>query len=114
MLTHYSQINVSNIGRKVDRKEAGIWCRISTYGGCLAENATQAVARDVMAVGMPRVEAAGYPIIMTVHDELVTEPLLGHGSLEELCSLMVPIDDWAAGLPVSVAGFEAERYGKGE
>jgi len=26
----------------------------------------------------------------------------------------VPAEDWAAGLPVSVAGFEAERYGKGE
>lgn len=90
------------------------WMRQFAYGGLLAENATQAVARDVMADGMPRIEAAGYPIIMTVHDELVTEPKIGHGSLDELCALMVPTAEWAAGLPVSVAGFEAERYGKGE
>lgn len=90
------------------------WELCYAYGGLLAENAASGTARDVMAAAMPRLEAAGYPIILTVHDEIVTEPKIGHGSLAELCALMVPADDWAAGLPVSVAGFEAERYGKGE
>lgn len=90
------------------------WELCYAYGGLLAENAASGTARDVMAAAMPRLEAAGYPIILTVHDEVVTEPKIGHGSLDELCELMVPIDDCFAGLPVSVAGFEAERYGKGE
>lgn len=90
------------------------WELCYAYGGLLAENCTQAVARDVMAEGMPRIEEAGYPIVLTVHDELVTEPKIGHGSLDELCALMAPQAAWAEGLPVSVAGFEAERYGKGD
>lgn len=90
------------------------WELCYPYGGLFAENAASGTARDVMAHAMPRLEAAGYPIILTVHDEIVTEPKISHGSLEEMCALMVPDAEWAAGLPVSVAGFEAERYGKGE
>jgi len=33
------------------------WCRMSTYGGKLAENITQGVARDVLGYAMPRIEA---------------------------------------------------------
>lgn len=90
------------------------WELCYAYGGQLAENAASGTARDVLADAAPRLEVAGYPLILTVHDEAVTEPLLAHGSLEEMCALMLPAAEWAAGLPVSVAGFEAERYGKGE
>jgi DNA polymerase len=112
MLTHFAMINVSNARRKVDRKAPGPWARISTYGGCLAENATQATARDILADAMPRLEAAGYPIVLTVHDEAVAEVPNGHGSLDEMISIMGENPVWADGLPIAVAGFEAERYGK--
>ncbi len=49
------------------------WQRLQTYGGKLAENVTQATARDVMAANMPGVEDNGYDIILTVHDEVLTE-----------------------------------------
>ncbi len=49
------------------------WTRITTYGGKLVENITQAVSRDVLAACMPAIEAAGYAIVLTVHDEIITE-----------------------------------------
>ena len=36
-------------------------------------NCIQALARDVLADSMPAVEAAGLPIVLSVHDELICE-----------------------------------------
>lgn len=112
-LTYFSTIDVSKKAKIVpDDKNSGLWARIKTYGGMLAENATQAVARDVLADAMPRLEVAGYPIILTVHDEVVTEPEVGHGSVGEMEAIMCDLPEWAAGLPVAAEGFEGERYRK--
>jgi len=45
------------------------WDRISTYGGKLVENMTQAVARDVFKSNSFRIVDAGYEIKLPVHDE---------------------------------------------
>jgi DNA polymerase len=88
------------------------WQLCYAYGGLLAENATSATARDILAGAMPRLERAGYPIVLTVHDEAVAEVPKGHGSLDEMISIMGAGEAWSDGLPIAVAGFEAERYGK--
>lgn len=49
--------------------ELGKWCRIDTYGGKLAENLTQAIARDCLVESLLRLDAAGYKIAFHVHDE---------------------------------------------
>jgi len=90
------------------------WARIKTYGGKLVENITQAVARDVMAANMQPIEDAGYPIILSVHDELLTEtPDTPDFSAMGLANLMSVVPPWATGLPLSAAGFETYRYRKG-
>src|SRR4029077_9617802 len=50
----------------------GRWVEQRTWGGKLAENATQAAARDIMAEAMLRVSRRLQQVpLMTVHDELV-------------------------------------------
>ena len=89
------------------------WKRISTYGGKLVENCTQAVARDVLAHNMVEADAAGYRILLSVHDELVTETLdTTDFTSEELCQLLSAVPPWADGLPLAAEGWEGERYRK--
>lgn len=89
------------------------WGRVHTYGGKLAENVTQAVARDVLADAMIRAEAAGFDVVLTVHDEIVTEvPDTPSWSVRDLVSIMTHNPAWADGLPLAASGFEGQRYGK--
>ena len=90
------------------------WGRIGTYGGKLAENVTQAVARDVLAATMLGIDSlGGYDIALSVHDELITEaPDSEDYNAEELARLMSINPVWAEGLPLSAAGFETYRYKK--
>ncbi len=89
------------------------WVRQSTYGGSLVENATQAVARDIMAEAMIRVDEAGYPVILTVHDEIISEVEKDYGNHKEFCELLSVRPEWAPELPLKVAGWEGNRYKKG-
>lgn len=90
------------------------WKRIKSYGGKLFENVCQAVARDYMAYSMPLAEAAGYEIVLTVHDELVTEtPDSEEFSSAGLVKILTTAPPWAEGMPLAAAGFETARYRKG-
>jgi DNA polymerase len=94
-------------------KKQGAWDTVYTYGGMLTENVTQAISRDIMVESMIRVEQAGYPIILTVHDEDVADVPLDHGSQEEFETLMAIPPAWARDLPVAVDGWAGHRYKKG-
>lgn len=89
------------------------WERIKTYGGKLVENATQAFARDILGYDMPAIERAGYAIVLSVHDELLTEtPDSPEFNADELGQMMSTAPDWAKGIPLAAAGFETHRYRK--
>lgn len=84
-----------------------------THVGRVVENVTQATARDVLAANLARVEAAGYKIVLSVHDELITEtPDTPDYTAEKLAAMMATPPKWAADLPLAAAGFEAYRYKK--
>lgn len=87
------------------------------YGGKLTAGIVQATARDVLTAGLRRAEAAGFPVVLTVHDEIVAE---------------VPIERWRAGLnaaklvelmtqpllalpglPLAASGWEGDIWAKG-
>lgn len=82
------------------------------YGGLLAENIVQAVSRDLMASAMLRLEDAGYPIIMTVHDEVVAESSVEKGTLAEFTDILCKLPSWAKGLPLTAEGWTGQRYRK--
>lgn len=92
-----------------DKKQ---WGRIHTYGGKLVENIVQATARDCLAVSMLRVDAAGYDIVMHVHDEIVIDAPNDFGSLTDVEEIMSLPIDWAEGLPLGSDGFETLYYRK--
>jgi DNA polymerase len=73
----------------------GVWMEMSTYGGKLCENVTQATARDIMAHGMLNTDRAGYPIVLHVHDEEVAECPDGFGTVEGLEACMNDLPAWA-------------------
>ena len=84
-----------------------------TYGGKLTENIVQALCRDILAWSMPGVEAAGYEIVLSVHDELITEvPDTDDYTTEELCALMCDLPIWAKGFPLAAEGDIMYRYRK--
>lgn len=95
-----------------DNKKGGTWGRITTYGGMLMENVVQAIARDLMAEAMCRVEKAGFWIILTVHDEVIAEVKKGTLLYSLFNKLMGETPAWAAGCPIAVEGGVIERYQK--
>jgi DNA polymerase len=89
------------------------WQKTYTYGGKIAENVTQAFCRDLLAAALVRVEEAGWPIILHVHDEIVTDvPQLPEYNVAELERMMCELPDWADGFPLAAEGVEMMRYAK--
>jgi DNA polymerase len=82
------------------------------YGGLWCENATQAVARDVLAEAMQRLDAAGYQIILHVHDEIVCEVPKGTRDIEEFRRIVVEPPAWAPDLPLAVKVRRGHRFAK--
>ena len=88
------------------------WERSALYSGLIVENLTQATARDLLVNGMFRAEAAGYPIIATVYDEIISEVPRGYGSVEEFEREICVLPEWAKGLPLTAGGWRGKRYRK--
>lgn len=89
------------------------WGEVETYGGKLAENITQAIARDCLAEAMLRLDRAGYDIVMHVHDEVVLDvPNTRKNALEEASAIMGAPIDWAPGLVLRADGYECSYYRK--
>ena len=91
---------------------AGQMVEQETFGGKLAENATQAIARDILAHAMVNLDAARYPIVFHVHDEAVIEMPNGEGSMEDACAVMGQPPAWASDLPLRADGYECAYYRK--
>lgn len=88
------------------------WRRYGLYGGLLAENNTQAIARDILVNGMFKAEAASYPIIATVYDEIIAERPRGEADIAAFERTICELPAWADGLPLTAGGWVGKRYRK--
>lgn len=89
------------------------WTTLYTHGGKACENIVQALCRDLLAYAMINVEGGGYPIVLSVHDELVCEtPDTPEYTVAELEKLMCALPEWADGFPLVAEGQELKRYAK--
>lgn len=86
------------------------WDKIESYGGKFVENIVQAIARDILAEAMMRIEKEGFNIVMHIHDEVVIES--DSSSIEEVNQIMSLVPSWAPGLILDADGFESEFYKK--
>jgi DNA polymerase len=90
------------------------WVYVDTYGGKLVENIIQAIARDLLAYSMQRIDVEGFDIVMHVHDEAVCEIPKRHANakLEFMCEIMGEPVPWAPGLPLTADGYITDFYKK--
>lgn len=94
-------------------QDTKVWGRNETWGGKLVENIVQAVARDCLAETIKRVTAAGYRIVMHVHDEIIVDvPKGNEEALKQITDIMAEPISWAPGLPLRGDGYETDFYKK--
>ena len=94
-------------------QETKRWGETETYGGKLVENIVQATARDCLAVAMTRVDAAGYTIVMHVHDEMIADVPIDDSEAPDIINdIMGQPIDWAPGLPLKGDTYETPFYMK--
>ena len=88
---------------------------IETYGGKLVENCVQAIARDCLAESIERLEAAGYPIVFHIHDEVVIDIApytFAEDMLADVVKIMAQPIPWAQGLPLAADGWVGTFFKK--
>jgi DNA polymerase len=91
---YYNNVRYAERGREVVH---GPGKGQKIYGGILAENCTQAVARDVLAEAILAAEQAGYPVLLSIHDELICRIPEGQGEecLQFLIETLSRTPEWA-------------------
>jgi hypothetical protein len=91
----------------------GAWGDKAGWYGLFTARAVSGIARDLLAAAMQRIEAAGYAVVLTVHDEVICEVPAGFGSIEEFRALMTEPPAWAAamGIPIVAEVWRGQRYG---
>jgi hypothetical protein len=85
-----------------------------TWGGKLTENVVQSLARDVFAHHIRQTEAAGLPVVWTVHDEIIVEvpEAEAPAALETLTKIMSTPPPWISTLPLAAEGAIVDCYTK--
>lgn len=92
--------------------KAGQWVKVDAYGGLICENLVQHLARCLLAEAMLRLDAHGYDLVLSIHDEAVSETR--DRDFKAYKQIMEVVPGWAAEyrIPILVEGGIAPRYRK--
>lgn len=89
---------------------------VKLWGGLVAENASQALARDIFSHMLCKINdiGNGVELIMHVHDEVVAEVDADKAewALNEIIQIMSTPPDWIPDIPVSAEGQILTKYEK--
>ena len=79
----------------------------------LIANIVQAIARDILAEAMMRLDALKFRIVLTAHDEILCEVSKTETCrFEEFVTTMQMSPTWCKGLPITVNGWMGDYYKK--
>ena len=91
-----------------------VW--VDAYGGLQTENVVQHLARVIMYNRALILDANGFPLVLTVHDENVTEPDRANADEAAMTQIMEAATDidWvkALGIPIAAECWVGDRYKK--
>lgn len=92
----------------------GKMMRSKLYGGLLAENLTQAFARDIFMDRVAELSERGYEVILRVHDEVVclVDEAGAEDARKEIEQIMATAPKWCASLPVGAEAAVMTQYAK--
>jgi len=90
------------------------WSRNALIGSSIFQSAVQGTARDFLAVAMLNLEANGFLVINSIHDEvlLLVEEQNGESALEQVIKIMTTPPVWAPDFPLAAEGWHGKRYRK--
>lgn len=88
-----------------------MWGRCAIYGGMWVENASQAIAADLLNNGTVNAEKRGIQVATLVHDQCLAYKREGQ-KIEDLCECLTTLPAWADGLPIAVDGQVQPYYTK--
>lgn len=86
------------------------WVERGVHGGSLFQSYVQAICRDLLMEAQLRLERAGYPVCMSVHDE--TAAYHPDPDPDEFEKIMCEVPSWATGFPIVADGWVGKRYRK--
>lgn len=103
-----------NVRYKGTDQKTRKWTYVSSYGGKFVENIVQAIARDLLALSMLRINDKGFKIVMHVHDEAVVETPIedAEDDLRIIENIMAEEVPWAKDLPLNADGYVTPFYKK--
>jgi len=104
--------NVNETGKALTAPKVRGQGSMKLYGGLLVENLVQATARDIMADALLRIEAAGLPVVLHVHDSVTVEVAENEGqaALDLMIQLLTEEPLYMPGLPLAAEGEIKTHY----